>query len=175
MKFYTAQAIGLIGMIIAFISFQHNEKKKILWTQAFGAVMFTLHFFLLGAFTGMIMNLLSIPRNLVFAVEHKKEKQLFFTILFILLFIISGIFTWESPRSAFPISAMSLGTIVFSLKSPSVIRFCSLPISIFWLIYNIISISYAGILTESFCFASIIIAIFRFNILKKPELEKIEK
>jgi len=164
-----AQGIGLIGMALVFIAFQQNKKEKILWIQASAAISFAVHFFMLGAWTGMSMNLLEIPRNVIFACEHEKRKQMLLTMLFIALFVILGIFTWESPMSMFPISAMSLSTIVFSLRKPSYIRFFGLPVSAFWLAYNIISMSVAGVLTESFCLLSIIIAIFRFDVLKKKD------
>ena len=167
MKFYIAQGIGFISMILAFISFQQNEKKKFLFIQAACGAAFALHFFLLSAFTGVAMNFIAIPRGLIFAQEYEKKKQLFFTILFIGLFMVFGIITWEGPMSIFPIMGMSLSTVVFSLKKPGHIRLLSLPISLFWVIYNIVSLSVAGVITESFVILSILIAIFRFGVLNK--------
>ena len=179
MIFYVAQGVGLIGMILSFISFQKNEKRKILWIQASSAFTWAVHFILLGifidagAFTGAGMNLVEIPRNLIFAQKHKKRRQRILTAVFITAFVISGVLTWESIFSLFPIIAMSISTVVFSLQNPRYIRFFMMPVSIFWLVYNIISFSFAGVLTESFCLCSILIAIFRFDILKmenkKPE------
>ena len=170
MKFYIAQGIGFIGMALVFAAFQQNDKRRILWVQALGAVVFAAHFLLLGALTGMCMNLLEIPRNLVFAHEHKKQRQILWTVVFIAFFMVLGIFTWESPMSLFPIGAMSLSTVAFSLRKPRHIRLCSLPVSALWLTYNILSWSIAGALTESFCLLSILIAIARFDILSKRTL-----
>ena len=171
-QFYIAQGIGFIGMVVMFIAFQQNDKRKLLWVQASASAVFTAHFLLLGAFTGMGMNLVSIPRNLIFARKPAKKQQLIWTAVFIAAFAAFGIITWDTVFSLFPVIAMSLSTIVFSLKEPRYIRFLSLPISGFWITYNIISFSIAGVLTEAFVICSILIAIVRFDILKRTENKK---
>ena len=167
MQFYAAQGIGLVGMALAFISFQNNDKKKILLIQAAASFTFAVHFILLGAFTGVGMNLLEIPRNLIFARKHEKPRQRILTAVFIAAFIILGVFTRENLFSVLPVVAMCISTAVYSLKNPRSIRFCILPVSVLWLTYNILVLSIAGVLTESFCLISIMIAVFRFDILKK--------
>ena len=175
MQFYIAQGVGLIGMILSFISFQKNDKKKILWIQASSAFTWAVHFILLGifidagAFTGASMNIVEIPRNLIFAKKHKKRRQGILMAVFIAAFVTAGILTWESMFSLFPIIGMIISTVVFSLQNPRHIRFFMLPVSVLWLVYNIISFSIAGVLTESFCLCSILIAIFRFDILNSPD------
>jgi len=169
MIFYIAQAVGLIGMMLSFISFQKNDKRKILWIQASSAFTWTVHFILLGTLTGAGMNLVEMPRNLIFAQKHGKRRQRILTAVFITAFVTAGILTWESMFSLFPIIAMSISTVVFSMQNPRHIRFFMLPVSVLWLVYNIISFSIAGVLTESFCLCSILIAIFRFDILKSPD------
>jgi len=166
LQLYIAQGIGFIGMALVFIAFQQNEKRKILWIQASAGAVFVIHFLLLGAWTGMGMNFLEIPRNMVFAKKENKN-QVLWTVLFITAFIVLGVFTWESSMSLFPIIAMCLSTVAFSLKNPKHIRFCSLPVSALWLTYNIISLSIAGTLTENFCLLSILIAIIRFDVFRK--------
>ena len=162
MRFFIAQGIGFIGLGLVFIAFQYNDKRKILWIQAAGSAVFAVHFFLLGAFTGMGMNFLEIPRNLIFA--RQKRHKWVFTFIFMALFAALGILTWESPRSLFLIIAMCFSTVVFSLKKPRHIRFLSVPVSVLWMTYNALSFSVAGVLTEAFCLLSILIAIFRHDI-----------
>ena len=166
MQFYIAQGIGFIGMISVFIAFQQNEKKKILWLQAGAAITFAVHFLLLGAFTGVAMNILLIPRNLLFARKYKKSKQFILTAVFIAAFVILGIVLWENSLSLLPIIAMSISTVVFTIQNTRNIRFFSLPVSVLWIIYNISVLSIPGVLTEIICFISILIAIVRFDIPK---------
>jgi len=163
MLFYIAQAVGFIGMAFLFIAFQHNDKKKILWLQAGTAAAFSIHFFMLGAFAGMAVNLLNIPRNIVFA----RSQRRVWTYVFIGLFLLLGIFVWEGPLSLLPIIAACISTVVFSFENPRYIRFLSLPIVLFWMVYNIASFSVPGVMTEAFGLISISIAIFRYDIFKK--------
>lgn len=172
MQFYIVQGIGFIGMILAFIAFQQNGKKKILWIQASAAMIFAVHFMLLRAFTGVAMNLLTIPRNLLFARKYKKQKQFLLTAAFIAAFIILGIVVWENALSLLPIVAMSISTVVFTMQNTRNIRLCSLPVSALWIIYNISALSVAGVLTESFCFISILISVYRFDIIKQKNKTK---
>lgn len=164
MKFYIAQGIGFIGMALVFLAFQQNKKQNILWVQAAGGIAFAVHFLLLGAWTGAAMNFLEIPRNLVFA--QVKKRRWLWTAIFVAAFAILGVLTWESPMSLFPICAMSLSTVAFSLQKPRHIRVCSVPVSVLWMTYNILSWSIAGVLTEGLCLFSIIIAIVRFDIIE---------
>ena len=165
MLFYIAQGVGFIGTAFLFFSFQHNSKKKILWLQAGTAAAFALHFFMLGAFAGMAVNLLNIPRNIIFT----RKQQRRWTYIFIGLYLLLGFLIWEGPVSLLPIIAACISTVVFSLKNPRHIRFFSVPIVAFWLIYNIFSFSIPGVLTEVFGFISITIAIVRYDICKKND------
>lgn len=169
MRYFIAQGIGLIGMILVFAAFQKNDKRKILWAQASAGAIFALHFLLLGALTGMGMNLLEIARNVIFAREYSKRRQTFLTALFVVLFLILSVVTWISPMSLFPAFAMSLSTVAFSLRKPRYMRLCSLPVSLLWLIYNAISFSIAGIVTEAVSILSIVIAILRVDVFKKSK------
>lgn len=169
MTAYLAQGIGFIGMIFVFIAFQNNKKKKILLFQAVAGAVFTIHFFLLGAFTGAGMNAVEVVRNLVFYREWKTKLKVFWIVLFAAVFTVSGAATWQNPISLLPIVAMNLSTVAFSFRDPKYIRLLFLPVATGWLIYNIVSFSIAGILTEVFDLASLLIAFWRFDILKKQQ------
>lgn len=137
--------------------------------QAAAAFAFAAHFALLGAFTGAGMNLIEVPRNLMFSHRHGKLRQNILAAVFMAAFFVFGIFAGEDVFSFFPVLAMGISTFVFTMQNPRNIRFCMLPVSALWMTYNIIVLSFAGVLTESFCLFSILIAIVRFDILKKPE------
>lgn len=167
MYYYIVQAIGIVGMILAFISFQKNSNKQILLYQTFAAVAFTLHFWLLGAFTGAAMNILGASRNIVFYNREKSwANKKFWVYLFITLYVISGILTWKNIFSLLPILAMSLATVGLWIKNSKITRYIILPTSPCWLIYNLVNKSISGVLTETFVLSSLLIAIIRFDILK---------
>jgi hypothetical protein len=71
---------------------------------------------------------------------------------------------------AFTGAGMNAVEVAFSLKNPKHIRLLFLPVATGWLIYNIVTFSIAGVLTEIFDLASLLIALLRFDILGKQKL-----
>ena len=170
MLFYIAQAVGIVGLIFAVISFQKNNNKGILLFQVMAALTFFIHFTLLGAYTGAAMNLIGAARNLVFYNREKRWAQSrYWVAAFIGIYIIVGMLTWKDGFSILPIIAMTLSSVGLWIKNPKFTRLIVLPSSPCWLVYNIVSSSIAGILTETFVVTSLIIAVIRFDILKQAQ------
>lgn len=155
-------------MAIIVVSYQQKTHKNILIFQMASGLLFTVHYILLGAYTGAIMNLLGSFRSLVYANRSKKwASSVIWPILFSIAFLISGILTWDNVFSIFPLIAMLMSSVVLWIEQPKINRMLSLPTSTCWLIYNIKTVSIAGIVTEIFVLTSIIIGIFRLDIKKK--------
>ena len=168
-----AQIIGIIAFCLAVWSFQQNEHKKIVLLQLLANLCFIIHFYLIGAFTGALLNFIGFVRSIVFLCKNQKwAAGNFWLVFFSLLCIAAGIYTWQGPLSLLPMMAMVLTTIAFGIESPRLTRLFSFPSSPLWLIYNIINGSWGGALTECFNMASILIAMFRFDRKKKqPTLD----
>ena len=60
------QLIGGMGIIASIISFQCKKHNSILFFRTLNEAIFALQFFLLGAYTGMTMNLIGCVRNIIF-------------------------------------------------------------------------------------------------------------
>ncbi len=166
-----AQIIGAVALGMAIISFQQNTRKKILLFQLIAGSIFSIHFLLLGAYTGAALNALSVCRNIIFYNKSKKwASHIHWLFLFIFVSIIVGILTWENIITLFAMTGMVLGSVSFWLDNPKYVRRLSFPISMLWIVYNIVNKSYAGILTELFVMSSVIIGIFRFDIKKNKNI-----
>ena len=162
------QIIGFVAMGIIVVSYQQKTHKNILVFQMVSGLLFTIHYILLGAYTGAVMNLLGAFRSLVYANRDKKwASSVVWPILFSVGFLISGILTWNNTYSVFPLIAMLMSSVVLWIEQPKINRIFSLPTSTCWLIYNIKKISIAGIVTEIFVLTSIIIGIIRLDIKTK--------
>lgn len=167
MKEIIGQIIGFIAMGIIVISYQQKSHKNILTFQMVSGLLFTVHYILLGAYTGAIMNLLGAFRSLVYANRGKKwASSIIWPTVFSIGFVVSGIMTWDNVFSVFPLIAMLMSSIVLWIEQPKINRIFSLPTSTCWLIYNIKTLSYPGIITEIFVLTSIIIGIIRLDIKK---------
>ncbi len=139
-----------------------------------GLLLFVVHYSLLGAWTGALMNF--IEAWVVF-VAYKKEteswaKQKFWPYIFIIIFIAAGLLTFKTSIDFLPILAQIFGTMAVWQKNLRVIRFIMLVPRPLWFFYNLIVGSYAGMVTEIFIFISIVIGIVRFDILGKSLRKK---
>lgn len=162
-----AQGIGMIGLICAIISFQSNKRHIILIFLGIGQVSFIIHFALLGAWTASAMNMLGASRTFLFVLRGRKKWLENNTLLYVFigLFVIAGIITWQNWLSLLPVLGMTIETIGLWMKNPTKIRFTVIVPRPLWLTYNTIYRSYAGMLTEAFVLVSILTGIIRFDIL----------
>lgn len=173
MIFYIAQAVGFVGMIMAFISFQKSNREGIILFQIMASFIFTLHFTLLGTitndYTGAVMNVLGVIRNIIFLHREKSwANNKAWLYIFLLFFIVSGIITYRNIFSLFPVLGMCIASVALWMRNSKHTRFIVIFASPCWLIYNIVNHSIPGVLTESFVLISLTISIIRYDLLKIP-------
>ena len=167
-----AQVIGFGGAAMNCLSFQQNKRKRIIAIQIGAAVLFIIHYILLGAYSGAALNFISLLRSFVFINNDKKwAKSPVWLGVFIVVSAVAGILTWEDWYSFLPPMAMILTTISYWMKNETKIRLITFPSSPCWLVFNIITGSVAGIVTECIVMSSLIIAIIRYDIIKKGKAE----
>ncbi len=163
-----AQIIGVLGLLCNGLSFQQKKRKGILSFQICAAALFVVHYIILGAYTGAVINFLGMLRSIVFINSDKKwAKHPVWLGVFVVVFTVASIVTWVDWYSILPATAMVLTTISYWLKNETKIRLVTFPSSPCWLVYNILTGSVAGVLTECVVMSSLIIAIVRYDILKK--------
>lgn len=163
-----AQAVGLVALVFAMISYQMKTQKGIVLIQIVSCSFFAIHFLMLGAYTGALMNLIAAVRSVVFANKDKKwGKSNWWIVFFSLVCIVAVGFTWEGPLSLMPMAGMVLTSIAWGIEKASLVRLISLPSSPLWIIYNVICGSTAGVVTEVFVMISIITAMIRLDLPKK--------
>ncbi len=164
MLYYIAQAIGLAAFCAAVASFQKNSQKGILTFQLVSSTLFCLHFALLGASVGAMLNAIAAVRAFVFSNKEKAwARSRFWLVFFTLLCAAAGIFTWENGFSILPILGMAFTTAAFWIEDPAMVRRVSFPSSPCWLIYNAVHHSWAGVMTEVFVMCSILVAMWRYE------------
>jgi hypothetical protein len=166
------QAIGYVGLVFSVIAFQCKKHKNVMRAKTANEMFFALQYFLLGAYTGVAMNLVGSLRNMIFAKQVEKGKStLPMRVVFSAAFIVFGILTWQSPMSLAVMLAKVVSTFAYGMKNTRAIRFLTLPTSACWLVYNYLSSSSAGVLCETFTLLSIITAIIRIELIE-PRLKK---
>ena len=67
-----AQIVGFGGAALNGLSFQQKKRKGIIGVQIGAAVLFIIHYILLGAYTGAALNFIGLLRSIVFINNDKK-------------------------------------------------------------------------------------------------------
>lgn len=165
---FFAQIVGFFALGFIVYSYQKNDHKEIMKNHFIACILFVIHFLMLSAYTGAIMNVIASFRAIIYANQDKKWGKLtLWPLVFGLLFIVSGIATWEGIVSIFPVLAMVVSSFTLFIKKPMLNRTLTFPCSILWIIYNFNASSFVGILSEAFVMTSIIVGFFRHDTAKK--------
>ena len=169
--FIISQCIGLIAAAFLLFSYQQKTHKKILVMQVISGFLFAVQYFMIGAYEGMVCNIVGFIRCIVFSFRGKSKfaDNILCPILFAVITIIIGIFTYTSPASILPIVAIAVSSFVVWNPHTQQLRALTIPTSLMWLVYNLICSSYSGVITEVLNQISIYIGLFRFRKKKKGE------
>ncbi len=169
MNNWIIQAIGFVGLFFLVLSFQQNNRKRILLFILTGQLIFLVHFIWLGAWTAVAMNSVGAVRTLVFQFREEKKwaDRAFWPYLFIAGFVVFGLLAWQSWYSILPIVAMSIESYGLWMKNPKTIRIINIFPHPAWFTYNLIVGSWPGMATEILIFGSVLLGIYRFDIKAK--------
>jgi hypothetical protein len=162
------QGIGIVSLLFFVFSFQAKSRSNILYLHIFSMILYAIHFSLLAAWTAVAMVSLNAIKSYTFSFRENKKwiKGNFLLYLFLILFWILGILTWEGYHSLFVILALNFVTLSHwskSTKKLKLIFMLSIPL---WIAYDIYVGSYAGIIFEVVLLFSIVIGLWRFDKIK---------
>ena len=95
--YYIGQALGIVAVILGFISYQMKLPRGIILTQLATAMVFAARYLLIGAVTAAVLNFLAGLKCIAYYFRDKRgSRSPVEPIVFIALVIVSGILTWES-------------------------------------------------------------------------------
>lgn len=168
------QLIGIVAMALVFASYQQKNQNTLIKFQIFSSLLFSIHFFMLGAPMGCFLNAVSIFRAYVYSHKETFKSEhigwvIFFGGISVAAYIVS--FTMlETPLTfknivleILPVIAMVALSLGFRAKNSKTARNYSLISCPSWLIYNAFNGSIGGTLSDSFAVISIIIGKIRLD------------
>lgn len=160
MNFILAQTFAFFSSLCLLFSFWQKKRKQILFFQILDSTFDILQYFLLGAYTGSLISLLGATRAYTFSKTNNK----FFLILFLLLYTISSIITFNGLISIVPLIAALIYTIVTWNKKEKNIRLFSILVFILWFIYDILVKAYVSSITDIILIISNFLAFYKLDI-----------
>lgn len=167
--FVISQIFSGLAFVMLVLSFYQKKKSNMLAFQVADSLFDGIHFCLLGAFSGGIINFVGMIRSIIFLEKEKHTwlNNVMIYISFILIYMLICIFTYDGIISLLP----TIGVIIFAsalwFGTPKTIRFMGVIASIFWLSYDICVRSYVEITTEIILLISTIGSMLKLDIIKK--------
>ena len=165
-----AMIIGYVGMGLLFLSYQMPKKKQIIVLQIAAISIFTVHYFMLGGYTGANMNIIALTKTVLYYFEDRPWfKNVLFSAFYAVVIIIAGVLSWQGYESIFPILAMLVHTAAYNIKKEKWFRLSMFPTSPLWMVYAILTGSTPALIGEILTTSSMVSAIIRYDILHRGQ------
>lgn len=159
------QGVGILAMIASVMSFQMRTHKSIMIVQIITAILFSVHFGLLGGETACVLNAVAVVRNVIFL--HQNDNRFCawrgWTVIFCGVMALFGALSWEGRISIIFIVSMIFNTVSLSMSDPQSVRRVILISSPLSLVYNILTGSIGGIINEILAECSAIVGLIRYR------------
>ena len=160
--YIVGQIFGVIAIILGFVSYQMRTKRQILFVLSVTAVSFCIHYFMIGAYSGMAMNAVNIVRNVVYDKRSAANKNGFIApAVFAVIQTVVCIMTWEAWYSVFVLFGLVINTVCVSFADPQKVRKSILVTSPLVLTYDALAGSIGGSIYEAVAIVSAVVGIFR--------------
>ena len=168
MNFLLAQVFALLSSLCLLISFWQKRRKKILFFQVLDSSFDIIQYMLLGAYTGAIISFLGANRAYVFSRFNKR----FWLFLFLGLYVIASIITFQGGISFIPLIAALIYTMVVWNKKEKNIRLFSILVFALWFVYDILVKAYVSACTDVVLIISNLLAFYKLDCKKKIDINK---
>lgn len=162
------QSVGIIAMAVGALALAQKNTKTVLFIQIFSTALFGIHYFLLGAYAGAALNVLSMLRNIIIKQKHKKwaSPKIWFPVT-VALFAAAVFLSGDGLLGILPFAGCVFMTVGLHIENGGRARRYLILSSPCWLIYNAINISIGGVVAEIINICSILSAVIRFDIKRK--------
>ena len=159
---WIAQVIGVFGVAACMLCFHGKNMKWVVRGKLIADILWAIHYFMLGATTGGITNVVCLCRELVYM---NKDKKPFGSKWWLVFFLVLNwglcIWKWSGIYSILPAIATTFATYSFWQNSVKRTRCIALVNNALMFSYDIFVNSYSGLVCESLTAISVIDALIR--------------
>lgn len=167
MDFILAQILGGIALILVCVGYFFKKKSHFLIIQTVANFFYAGAFYVVGAYVGAGLVVVSILRciYLYFAEKKSFKYTLHFLPIFIVCYISITVIFWDSPWDFLPLITSTLFTIGFVIKNLQTMRYVLLIPNAILVLYNILKTTYTSAILDFIEFIVIMVVIVK-HILK---------
>lgn len=161
---FIAQTLGWIAALLTFVSYQCKEHKKLIIIQTISTLSICISYLLLNAWSGMLLNVICIIRNLIiYRKDIKLYSYSFWAYVLAAIMGIMGVLSWQGPMSLLIIVALVVNTLFLYFPNVQHLRKSILITSSLIAIYNIYYTVWGGVLNEIIAISSAAIGLYRYR------------
>lgn len=159
---------GYIAIVASVLIYQQKTRKNLLISKAVTDVLWIIHYFLMGGYTGAAVTCVALVREVVFFRSDWRNKNS--KLILVVSLCISAVctaLTWDGVFSIFAMLCSMLSIVSFWIGEPKVSRIMAFPISGCMLIYGVANGSVAVLINEVLVMISSVIGILQHDRKKK--------
>lgn len=158
--FIFIQIIGFVAWILLAVSYYGKDTNRILIFQVISTILFCLHYYLLGAYSGLLICVFEVIRDYSY---YRTDKDNYIFAGSVIVYIIASIITYTSILDLFPYIASTIDGF-FLTKKRKIVVFGAIITYTLWFIYDMYAKSYSGAITDGIIIISnLSILIFNIN------------
>lgn len=134
---HLVEIFGILGFVFGSGAFLLKRRHQLLTVASFGSLMWSVHFYLLGAYTASFTNVAVAVRSLVASkIENPHAKHLLFGVA-ILVFSGITIYSWQGYISLLPFIAVVNSTFAYAYLNNIHMRWAVYLGSTLWIINSV--------------------------------------
>jgi len=168
MKELFIQLFGFVPSFLTLISMHFNDRRKVLALHCINALLFIIYYSMIGASTGVVINVVGLVRAIVCSFNDRKwasHKAWF--VLFLVCFAVSPLLGWDGLHTLLMVAAMILTTFGLwtrDLRRTRLLMFCAGPLI---LLYDVFAGAWSPAIVDVVISISFALALWRFDIRPK--------
>lgn len=165
-NFIIIQLIGILAWLFLFTSYYRENTNKILIFQIISAILFGIHYYLLGAHTAIYICIFAIIIDYSY---YKTDLDRYIFYISIPIYIIIGMINYKIIIDILPIISSLIDGYTLT-KHKKVVIIGAIISYTLWVIYDLNVKSYSGAITDIIlAISNLSILLFKYNIFKKDE------
>ena len=172
---FLTQVIGIVGMTFGILSYLNKNQRGIMIFQLLATTFFSVHFLMLGAVTGCLLNVLGVVRAAVYSQRSTHRWAAHPIWIYIFSASAVGIYAlsfavfgkeptvWLLILELLPVIATAVTSVSYRMPGGAQVRVLSLFSSPLWLIYNACNGSIGGFISDSLSIISIFAGMYKHD------------
>ena len=174
-QFILAQVFGAVALVIICIGYFVKTKPIFLLTQVAGNFFYALAFFVVGAYVGAALVMISLFRCIYIYISEKYSFRylIHFLSIFIVAYIVTTILFWDTVFDLMPLSSSILFTIGYTISNLQTMRYILIVPNSILIVYNILTTTYTSALLDFIEVVVIVIAIVKHYQDNKPTKKRL--